>query len=109
VEEAFYLLRNEIKAKEAVLIDALPWYSALDEVRRTILLAMAFQLGTTGLFGFHTTLRAVANRQFDAAAESMLRSRWSTQTPARALRMAEAMKTGDPASFRLDSEAPEPA
>ena len=109
MEEAFYLLRNEIKAKEAVLIDALPWYSALDEVRRTILLAMAFQLGTTGLFGFHTTLRAVANRQFDAAAESMLRSRWATQTPARALRMAEAMKTGDPASFRLDSEAPEPA
>ena len=109
MSEAFFLLRNEVGEKEAILRDALPWFSALDEVRQCVLVSMAFQLGTTGLFGFHTTLRAVAERQFDAAAESMLRSRWATQTPARALRMANAMRTGDPASFRLDPEVPEPA
>jgi len=106
IEEAFYLLDNEVKAKRAIIEAALPWFSALDEVRQCVLVSMAYQLGTTGLFGFHTTLRAVAEGRFSDAAESMLKSRWAAQTPSRALRMSDAMRTGAVESFKLDPEAP---
>ena len=32
--------------------------------------------------------------QYDAAATQMLKSKWATQTPARAKRVAEQMRTG---------------
>lgn len=107
-EEALYLLRNEIRAKEADLASTLPWYSSLDEVRRCVLLSMAYQMGTAGLFAFRNTLQAVAEGRYADAAEGMMRSRWATQTPGRALRLAEAMRTGDPGALRLDEEPPTP-
>ena len=107
-DEALYLLRNDIAAKEADLRATLPWYDALDPVRRTVLASMAFQLGTAGLFAFRNTLEAVAQGRYSDAAEGMMRSLWARQTPGRALRLAEAMRTGDSSSFRLDEEPPEP-
>ena len=57
-EEAFYLLRNEIREKDTALRAFLPGYDDLDEVRRAVLLSMAFQMGVSGLFGFRNTLKA---------------------------------------------------
>ena len=105
-DEALYLLRNEIAGKETDLRSHLPWYAALDEVRQAVLLSMAFQLGVMGVLGFRNTLRAVEEGRYDDAAEGMLGSRWSQQTPLRAHRLASAMRTGDIAALRLDEEPP---
>ena len=94
-DEIDYLLRNDISDRVASLTKALPWFDRLDETRRGVLINMAFQLGTAGLLGFKSTLALVAAGKYSEAAEQMLKSKWATQTPARAKRLAEQMKTGE--------------
>lgn len=94
-DEIDYLLRNDINDRVAALTKELPWFDRLDEARQGVLLNMAFQLGTAGLLGFKSTLALVAAGKYAEAAEQMLKSKWATQTPARAKRLAEQMKTGE--------------
>ena len=94
-DEIDYLLKNDIADRVQALTKALPWFAALDEARRGVLVNMAFQLGTDGLLGFKSTLALVAAGKYSEASEQMLKSKWATQTPARAKRLAEQMKTGE--------------
>ena len=94
-DEIDYLLRNDINDRVQALKNALPWFDRLDKARQGILLNMAFQLGTAGLLGFKSTLALIAAGKYAEAAEQMLKSKWATQTPARAKRLAEQMKTGE--------------
>lgn len=88
------LLEHDIAEKTAEVERALPWVKDLDEARRAVLIAMAFQMGTNGLLAFKTTLARVRAHNFEGAASGMLQSLWAQQTPARAARMAEQMRTG---------------
>ena len=94
-DEIDYLLRNDINDRVAALTKSLPWFDRMDEARRGVLINMAFQLGTAGLLGFKSTLALVGAGKYSEAAEQMLKSRWADQTPARAKRLAEQMKTGE--------------
>ena len=94
-DEIDYLLRNDIADRVQALTKALPWFDRLDEARRGVLINMAFQLGNSGLLGFKSTLALVAAGKYAEAAKQMLKSKWATQTPARAKRLAEQMKTGE--------------
>ena len=95
-DEIDYLLRNDINDRVQALTKALPMlFPKLDEARRGVLVNMAFQLGTAGLLGFKSTLALIAEGRYTEAAEQMLKSKWATQTPARAKRLAEQMKTGE--------------
>ena len=94
-DEIDYLLRNDINDRVSALQRALPWFDRLNDARRGVLVNMAFQLGTAGLLGFKSTLALVERGQYAEAAEQMLKSKWANQTPARAKRLAEQMKTGE--------------
>lgn len=94
-EEGLYLLRNEIKVKTTELEHALPWISTLDATRRTVLIAMAFQMGVAGVLGFKNTLAAIQAGDFAKAARGIRGSKWAQQTPGRAERMARAIETGE--------------
>ena len=95
-DEIDYLLRNDINDRVQALTKALPMlFPKLDEARQGVLVNMAFQLGTAGLLGFKSTLALIAAGKYAEAAEQMLNSKWATQTPARAKRLAEQMKTGE--------------
>lgn len=93
-EESAYLLANDIRDKSAELDRRLPWWRKLDEARQGVLLAMAFQMGVDGLLGFKNTLAMVQRGNYDGAARGMLESLWAKQTPERAKRMSEQMRTG---------------
>lgn len=93
--ECHFLLDNDIAAKTREVRDALPWIDQLNDARQAVLIGMAFQMGTDGLLGFHNTLAAVRAGLWDEAHEGILRSKWATQTPERAKRMAEQMRTGE--------------
>lgn len=93
-EEIDYLLANDIARKTAEIETILPWVKSLDEVRRAVLICMAFQMGVTGLMQFKTALAHTRLGDYKGAANSMLDSRWAIQTPARAQRMAKQMETG---------------
>lgn len=95
-DEIDYLLRNDIADRVQALTKALPMlFPKLDEARQGVLVNMAFQLGTSGLLGFKSTLALVAAGKYSEASEQMLKSKWATQTPDRAKRLAEQMKTGE--------------
>lgn len=92
--EIDFLLQNDINDRIEQLTKRLPWFENLDEVRQGALLNMAFQLGVDGLLGFKNTLKMVEDGRYSEAADNMLLSKWAQQTPARAQRMAEQMRTG---------------
>lgn len=93
-DEITYLLQNDIDDRIEALTRSLPWFQDLDDARKGVLLNMSFQLGVQGLLGFERTLGLVQAGKYENAAHAMLQSKWATQTPARAKRMAEQMRSG---------------
>ena len=93
-EEAEYLLANDIERKLQELQSRLPWIKKLDDVRKGVLLNMSFQLGVSGLMAFKNTLAKIETGDYEGASVNMLKSKWATQTPNRAQRMAEQMRSG---------------
>lgn len=94
-EESAYLLGNDIQKRMTELERKLPWITSLDDARRGVLLSMAFQMGVDGLLGFKNTLEMVRTGRYEDAAKGMLNSKWAKQTPQRAKRHSEQMRTGN--------------
>jgi lysozyme len=93
-DEITYLLQNDIDDRITAVTKALPWFQNLDDARQGVILNMAFQLGTPGMLAFKNTLDAIHGARYDEAAAGMLDSAWAKQTPERAKRLAEQMKSG---------------
>jgi lysozyme len=93
-EESAMLLDSDIRLLEIELFRALPWASALDDVRQRVLLDMAFNLGLPGLLQFKRTLEAIRTGQYQQAATMMLDSLWARQVGQRAERLSRMMATG---------------
>lgn len=92
--EIDFLLQNDIDDRIDQLTRRLPWFQNLDDARKGVLLNMAFQLGVDGLMEFKNTLALVGQGKYREASENMLKSKWATQTPARANRLATQMASG---------------
>jgi lysozyme len=93
-EESEFITKNRIRILTLELQKRWPWITRLAEPRQAVLIGMAFQLGIAGLAAFVNTLRNIEAGWYDKAAKGMLQSLWAKQTPERAARMAEQMKTG---------------
>lgn len=94
-EESAYLFHNDLDRKLTEVRKRLPWLDRLDEARQGVLVNMAFQMGVDGLLGFKNTLAMVERGDYKAAAKGMLNSLWATQTPERAKRLSDQMRTGE--------------
>lgn len=93
-EEITFLLNNDIDDRIDALTRRLPWFQDLDDARKGVLLNMSFQMGVEGLLGFERTLALIRDGKYENAAHAMLQSLWAKQTPERAKRMAEQMRSG---------------
>lgn len=93
-DESTMLLRNDIARIRVELLQRLPWFVHLDSVRQGVLMNMAFQMGINGVMAFQDTLAKVQASDYAAAADRMLQSKWATQTPERANRLAKQMREG---------------
>lgn len=92
--EIAFMLNNDLDDRLTALSKRLPWFDDLDDARKGVLVNMSFQLGVEGLLGFKNTLRLVGDGKYVEAADNMLKSLWARQTPKRAQRMAEQMRSG---------------
>ncbi|MDL4914875.1 MAG: glycoside hydrolase family protein [Enterobacterales bacterium endosymbiont of Blomia tropicalis] len=81
---------QEMQAREPIS-HALTRYN---DARTDVLLSMAYQLGVEGVGQFKNMLSAITEENFPEAANAMLTSLWARQTPGRARRHAEVMRTG---------------
>ena len=95
LDEAKYLLQNDVAKVTTQVNEKLPWSMRLDYPRRAVLLNMAFQMGINGLLGFKNTLDMIRLGNYEGAAKGMLNSKWATQTPSRCRRLSEQMRTGE--------------
>lgn len=93
--EAYVLLENDIQNCEKQLVDEIPEiYKGLDEVRKSVLLNMCFNLSMNGLLGFNNTLAFIAAGDWERAANGMLASKWAKQVGRRAIELSELMRKG---------------
>lgn len=63
--------------------------------RLAVLVSMAYQMGVPGLNAFANTLGLISIGDFSGASVEMGRSRWQKQTPERAARHMEQMRSGN--------------
>lgn len=94
LEEAQYLLQNDLDRCAKELNEKLPWWSELSENRQYVLLNMCFNLGITKLLTFKNTLKMVRESNYEGAAKGMLNSLWAKQVGKRANELAEQMRKG---------------
>ena len=93
--EAYVLLENDIQNCEKQLLDEIPEiYNCLDDVRKSVLLNMCFNLGIKGLLEFKNTLAFIAAGDWERAANGMLASKWAKQVGKRAIELSEMMRKG---------------
>jgi lysozyme len=94
-EESEFILQNRVRQRREAVAKSLPWFNDLNDARQGVLINMAFNLGDKGLLGFKNTLELIRTGQYEKASEAMLLSKWATQVPDRAKRLAKQMRTGE--------------
>ena len=83
-------LKNAIEGAERLLKGC----RILDSLAREIVIEMVFQLGETGVSKFKNMLKALEEGpDYKTAATEMLDSRWAKQTPNRAKKMSDSMRS----------------
>ncbi len=93
-QESEILLTNDLDRITKALDARLPQWRALNDARQAVLVSMAFQMGVDGLLGFKNTLAHIFAGNLADAKMGMLASKWATQTPERAGRLAQQMERG---------------
>ena len=94
-EYAEQVLSEDFEDAETGARNVCATFDTLNDVRKGVLVQMVFQMGEAGVKKFVSTLRAVNNEDWETAARHMKQSLWAKQTPFRARRMAERMRTGE--------------
>jgi len=94
-EEVDYLLGNDITIVENELDNGLSWWRDLDEVRQRALADLAFNMGLPRLHGFVKMLDGLQRRDYHAAADELLDSKYAKQVGARSERVANMIRTGE--------------
>lgn len=96
-EVAEFWLRWIVDRQIPALQAALPhWHTHPEPVQRA-LANMSYQLGLSGLLKFKKTLALIAEHRYIEAAHEALDSEWARQTPGRAKRQSDLIRSG--ASF----------
>lgn len=91
---AFYLLRHDIEKAKKECSRSIPFFNKLDAERRYCLIDMCFQMGK-GLLGFKKMLRAMGVGNWEEAYKECLDSDYArNDSPSRAKRIANTIKTG---------------
>lgn len=93
-DEIALMLENDMKDAEQIARVLVPNFDRLNEVRKAVVVNMAFNMGDK-LSTFVNTLRAINEGRYDDAAHGMLSSKWRKQTGERAVRLARQMKEGE--------------
>lgn len=93
LDEAMYLLNNDIDRKYEEIVRRWPYFKQLSEVRQRAVMNMCFQLGVDGFLKFKKAIRAMEIGNFERAALELADSKWHKQTPSRARRICGIIKT----------------
>lgn len=88
------IFEDDLAEFEESVIKNFPFYESLSEVRKAVILDMAFNLGIAGISKFKNFLAAVEMGDYITAGVEMLDSRWAAQVGQRSTRLS-LMMTSD--------------
>lgn len=86
------LILNSI---EHSLANTIPFWDSLNDARKYVLINMAYQMGISGLLGFHDMLKALGLKDYAATVAAMKDSVWYKDFTARASRLMKIMLSGE--------------
>ena len=86
------MLVDDLYLNLSTLLD---FFDFLDEVRKAILIDMAYNIGVEGLLKFNKMLKSLENEDYEKAAKEMKNSKWYEEVPNRADRLIKMMITGE--------------
>lgn len=96
VDEAETMLFNDLSAFYHAAFRVVPGFADLGDVRQNACIEMLYQIGEAGVRKFARFLAAIEAQDFERAAAEMLDSKWArSDSPARASRLAEQMRSGE--------------
>ena len=72
---------------------AFPWFENIDNIAKSVVVNMCYQLGLRGFSQFKKTIYYLETEQYEEASLEMLDSLWAKQTPNRAKELSELIST----------------
>lgn len=93
LQEARWLIVQRINSCSSDLARALSWYDRVPEPVQRALCDMTFQLGLRGVLAFEKMITLIRQGQYGQAADEGLNSEWARQTPARAKRVTDLLRS----------------
>jgi lysozyme len=94
LEEAEYLLQNDIAEATRQLLHAFPWMVDFNDARISAMINFTFNVGIGTVKKFENTLSYMQSGEWDKAADEMMDSRWARQVGNRAVEVTEQIRTG---------------
>lgn len=95
LNEAEYMLANDIRDCREALTRDYSWFPALDQVRQAALVDLSFNLGSARLAGFVKFLAAMGRADYERAADELVDSRWFGQVQRRGPRVVSMVRSGE--------------
>lgn len=92
--EAEYLLYHDVDKALLEVSSKITGWEDLNDIRKQVLINMAFNMGITRLLKFKKMLKAIAIGDYMVASLEMLDSKWATQVGQRANELSYEMKYG---------------
>jgi len=93
-DEIEYLLKNDIDRVRVELGDEYEWFNDLVPARQDAMIDISFNLGATRLRKFKKALKAMADEDYEKAANEFMDSRWSEQVGRRAYTVTQMIRKG---------------
>ena len=93
-DEIEYLLKNDIDRVRVELGDEYEWFDDLVPARQDAMIDISFNLGATRLRKFKKALKAMADEDYEKAANEFMDSRWSEQVGRRAYTVTQMIRKG---------------
>lgn len=94
-DEADYILSHRLLNLELEL-STHSFFQLLDDVRKCVLIDMAYNLGTAGLLQFHDMIASLNAKNYKGAVDAMRNSLWYKEVGHRGEFLANLMETGNP-------------
>lgn len=93
-EPSAFALLNAQASEVANQLQPMRGFQGLDDVRASVLIELAFNLGVNGLLGFSKMLNALASGDYQTAHDQLLDSKAARQLPSRYDQLATMLLTG---------------
>ncbi len=93
-QEAFFLLRRDIKKTVENCQSKIPFFDKLDDERQYVLVDLAFNMGINGLLKFKKMLSFLGAGNYRQASVELLSSKYASQVKLRAERLAASLRSG---------------